>query len=166
MRRSTAPLLTLTCSLSFLLNTSYTHTHTHSLAHILELQFFLSSSISKALANTCLIIISTVPFPTSKCLLLLLLLQLHCSLLLSAEATTPNIWQQHSGCAEELPSYSKLQPQSTSSKGTRWLAAEVSTDTGKEGGRATFESSKHAWMTLLQQGHEHIVHSAENLRVE
>lgn len=51
-----------------------------------------------------------MPFPTSKCLLLLLL-QLYCLLLLSAEATTHHIWRQHSSRAEKHPSYSKLQPQ-------------------------------------------------------
>lgn len=113
---------------------SVQHQLSRSSAHILELPFFHSNSFFKALANTCLITISTVPFPTSKCLLLLpLLLQLSSSLLLSAEATTPNMWQQHSGCAEKLPSYSKLQPQSKRTKGTWWLAAEVSYGDGKRG---------------------------------
>lgn len=66
----------------------------------------------RLLTNTCLITISTVPFPTSKCLLLPLL-QLHFAMSYcerGTEATAHNIWQLYSCCAEKHPSHSKLQP--------------------------------------------------------
>lgn len=69
-------------------------------------------SFFKALANSCLITVSTVPISTSKCLLLPLL-QLPCGMRYcegGTETTTHNIWQQYSGCAEKRPFYSKLQP--------------------------------------------------------
>lgn len=66
----------------------------------------------RLLTNTCLITISTVPFPTSKCLLLPLL-QLHFAMSYcerGTEAAAHNIWQLYSCCAEKHPSHSKLQP--------------------------------------------------------
>lgn len=75
----------------------------------LAVDFWDSSSLSfffkkKALANTRLTTISTVPFPTSKCLLLPLL-QLRCAMSYcerGAEAATHHMWQQYSGCAAPL----------------------------------------------------------------
>lgn len=65
----------------------------------------------RLLTNTCLITISTVPFPTSKCLLLPLL-QLHFAMSYCERGTeaTAHVWQLYSCCAEKHPSHSKLQP--------------------------------------------------------
>lgn len=45
-----------------------------------------------------------------------------------------------------VPLVLNYSPKPESTRGTWWLAVEVSMETGREGRRGTFESSKHIWM--------------------
>lgn len=157
------PLLTLKRSLLLQLHQLHSLISSESRTPVLPFQLFF-----KAMANICRTIISTVPFPTSKCLLLPFL-QLSCLLLLSAEATA-HIWQQLSGCAEK---HLLFQITTLIQEDQRHLVISCKSQHGdrKRGRERLWNHLNTAGWHLRNEDveigkREHIIHTAENLGVQ